>query len=602
MSFAEALESRVLLSVWYVSPGGSDSNSGTKPKPFQTIQKAADTAKPGDTVLIKAGTYRETVKPARSGTSTAPITYRPLNPGQKVIIDGTDPLTGFSAAGDLSETQSMTWDLGDGNNQLFSNNQMLPEARWPDSPATPAALFQPNYATMSGATVQSAPADMLTATVTTPQLTQPAGTWVGATIHFSPGDQWAFASATVTAYSPGTLTFQFDPFTDSPPELPKAGTLFYLTGNRAALDSTGEWFRDPATGTLTVFGSPPSDIEAKDRLYGFDLGGLSYINVTGIDFIACTVNTDDASNHITLDGITARYVSHRMDIADPFSVKLSPHTTGVIFNGSDNVLKNSTVDFSSGDGVFLGGTNNSVVNTTISNVDYAGGDEAGVTTMGSGAHVSNTTIFNTGRSGIRIDQPGVQIDHNRVYNVGLLTTDLGAIYAYKIDGAGSRIDHNLISGVHTGGFGGAGIYLDNGSSNFVVDHNVVWDSDFALKLNPPSVNNLVLNNTLFGTQSAVASAGDDPMTGCQFVNNIFGGSVTLGSAATESDNLRDVQGNQFLSLSKADYQPARRSSLIDAGAILAPYTDGYKGKAPDVGAYEFGVKAFTAGVLKKRAK
>jgi hypothetical protein len=252
--------------------------------------------------------------------------------------------------------------------------------------------------------------------------------------------------------------------------------------------------------------------------------------------------------------------------------------------------------------VFLGGTNNAVENSTISNVDYAGGDEAGVTTMGQGNGVSSTTIFNTGRDAIRIDQPGVRIDYNRIYSAGLLTTDLGAIYAYQIDGTGSEIDHNLISGVHSGGFGAAGIYLDNGSSNFVVDHNVVWDCDFALKLNPPSPDNLVLNNTLLGTQYAAASSADDDMTGSSFLNNIFGGGLTIGDEAAASNNLRDLASNQFLAVSKANYQPAKKSTLIDAGSILAPYTDGFKGKAPDVGAYEFGLKPFTAGATKKRLK
>jgi hypothetical protein len=603
MFLPETLENRVLLSAWYVSTTGSDSNHGTKAHPFQTIQHGADVAQPGDTVWIMGGTYRETVTPARSGTSAAPISFRPLSGKQKVTVDGTDPLGNFQSTNvGNSQTSAMTWDLGDGNNQLFSGGQMLPEARWPGSPSTPAGLLQPNFATVSDASIQPTSGDAMTATISVPQLTQTAGAWVGATIHISPGDQWAFQSATITASAPGRLTFNYDPFVDAPPQKPGAGSRFYLTGNALALDSSGEWFRDPNSGLLNLVGSPPTDIEAKHRLYGFDLSGFSNINISNLNLFACTVNTDNATNHITLDGITARYVSHRMDVPDPFAVKLAPHTTGIILNGSNNTLKNSTIDFSSGDGVFLGGTNNTVDNTTISNVDYAGGDEAAVTTMGAGARVTNTTIFNTGRDGIRIDQPQVRIDHNRLYNIGLLATDLGAIYAYQIDGTGSEIDHNLISAVHTGGFGAAGIYLDNGSSNFVVDHNVIWDSDFALKLNPPSTNNLVVNNTLLGTQNAVASSGIDDMTGCNFVNNIFSGAVTLGPGASQSNNVHDVPSNQFLAFSKSDYQPARRSTLIDAGSVIAPYTDGFKGRAPDIGAYEFGQKAFATGASRKRAK
>lgn len=43
----------------YVSTHGSDSNPGTKEKPFLTVQHAADMAKPGDTVNIRGGKYCE---------------------------------------------------------------------------------------------------------------------------------------------------------------------------------------------------------------------------------------------------------------------------------------------------------------------------------------------------------------------------------------------------------------------------------------------------------------------------------------------------------------------------------------------------------------
>ena len=36
---------------------------------FRTIQRAANLARPGDTVFVRAGTYRETVRPANNGTA-----------------------------------------------------------------------------------------------------------------------------------------------------------------------------------------------------------------------------------------------------------------------------------------------------------------------------------------------------------------------------------------------------------------------------------------------------------------------------------------------------------------------------------------------------
>ncbi|HEV2667068.1 MAG TPA: right-handed parallel beta-helix repeat-containing protein, partial [Blastocatellia bacterium] len=42
---------------YHVSPTGSDSNPGSEARPFRTIQRAADSVKPGDTVLVDDGVY-----------------------------------------------------------------------------------------------------------------------------------------------------------------------------------------------------------------------------------------------------------------------------------------------------------------------------------------------------------------------------------------------------------------------------------------------------------------------------------------------------------------------------------------------------------------
>jgi len=75
-------------SVYFVSPMGDDSNEGTEDFPFQTIQVAVDTARAGDTVSIKSGTYKERISFNHSGTSARPIVIK-NNQQDKVIIDGT---------------------------------------------------------------------------------------------------------------------------------------------------------------------------------------------------------------------------------------------------------------------------------------------------------------------------------------------------------------------------------------------------------------------------------------------------------------------------------------------------------------------------------
>ncbi len=68
-------------SVYVVSTTGSDGSPGTAARPFATIQKAADTARAGDTVIVKGGLYRQAVHLHSSGTATAPIRFTADPPG-----------------------------------------------------------------------------------------------------------------------------------------------------------------------------------------------------------------------------------------------------------------------------------------------------------------------------------------------------------------------------------------------------------------------------------------------------------------------------------------------------------------------------------------
>ena len=73
---------------YYVCPEGDDANPGTAKEPWQTIAKATQTMAPGDTVYVMNGTYRERVRPGRSGLPGKPIVYT-VCPGHRAVIDGT---------------------------------------------------------------------------------------------------------------------------------------------------------------------------------------------------------------------------------------------------------------------------------------------------------------------------------------------------------------------------------------------------------------------------------------------------------------------------------------------------------------------------------
>lgn len=68
------LSSAGFAAIYYVAKTGNDSNAGTLSSPFGTIQKGLNALYPGDTCIIKGGTYNESLVLGQSGTSNAPIT------------------------------------------------------------------------------------------------------------------------------------------------------------------------------------------------------------------------------------------------------------------------------------------------------------------------------------------------------------------------------------------------------------------------------------------------------------------------------------------------------------------------------------------------
>ena len=591
----EPLEPRVLMSSYFVSTSGADDDAGTLSAPFRTIQRAADVARAGDTVFIRGGTYRETVRPARSGTAAAPITFRPYE-GESVTVSGADVVAGWSSHSGRVYRARQGWDLGSGDNQVFVDGRMMVEARWPN---TTLDLTHPRKASADSIAVtlngNRSKADLRDAA-----LTHPAGAWDGATIHFAPGHAWVAQTATVTDHAAGRLQFTYQQMNERY-EKPEKGDNYYLTGKFHALDSAGEWFRDD-DGSLYLWtpgGDSPGQhtVEAKRRDLAFDLRGRSGVRVDGLRIFAATIATDASSDSITLAGLDARYVSHYTLMGTGWT---RPDTTGIHLLGTRSVIRDSVVAFSAGHGVAIAGSNNRVENVVVHDVGYNAGNDAGINMRGTGHVVTRNTVYNAGRSGIKIGYArSFKLTHNLIHDVMQQATDGGGIYTYGTDARGGEIAYNVIYNSRSEGFGAAGVYLDNFSSNYVVHHNVVWNADHALKMNPTSRDNLIYNNTLAGVDYSVATSKSGDMLGSVFRNNIFTKSAKIDPRATKHNNLNPGTDPGFVDLAGGDLRLKANSRAIDAGTAVGGVTAGYAGGAPDAGAYEFGKAPWTAGASLK---
>jgi hypothetical protein len=466
----------------YVSPTGSDNNPGTLTQPYLTIQKCATTVTGGGTCLILAGDYQETVTP-NSGITIAP--YQ----NQTVTVDGTNPVTGWTLySGNIYRAQ-VTLSSGD-TNQLFVNGQMMTEAQWPLS----YNLFQPVWATAQNGTNGTTLVDS----------NLPDINWVGARVHFWSGtDPWDPQTGAITQSQPGQLTFTVDGASFPPYIVPQTGGYYFLFGALGALTAPSEWFYDSNAGYLYLWapgGVDPNTVtvSAKVRQYGFDLSNASGVTIRGLNLFATTINTNSSSTNNLIDGITATYVSHYTTLVDnpPYpSSYWYDHLgdSGIVLDGTGNVLENSTISYSAGNGVTVYGINETVQNNLIHHVDYMANYGAGVAVEGAGNVITRNTIHDASRFAIfphnifnyLVGATNLDISYNNLFNAMLVSRDGGEIYTGSPPCVvSSTIRYNWLHDTRSfyngpaDNYPLAGVYLDEDTCGWQVYQNIAWNNEY----------------------------------------------------------------------------------------------------------------------------
>ena len=572
--------------VYYVAPDGSDNAPGTRGKPFQTIQRAVDVAQPGDTCVIRGGTYRETVRPRVGGRAGRPLRIVAA-PGEDVVVTGTEKVTGWTVHRDrIFETK-----LVEPASQVFVDGRVMVHARHPNA-GTNAWIM--NTLVLKPVTNQ----------VLTGELPlREKDYWKGATVWgLSRNLGWVAARFAVTGSVDNLL---FHPSKRVPWFGGGAGRA-YLSGKLGELDAEREWCHEE--DRLYLYppgGADPNGlaVETPRRQWGFDLSGLSYVEVAGFRLFAASANLDRAT-HCLLDGLRVRWPCSRADIRGGFNRDRALDATsegiGILMGGANNTIRNSVIAYSTGDGISVFGASNRVENCVIHDCDTSASDCAPVVCTGVGHVIRGNTMFNGGRSILvhRYLKQG-RIENNHLHHAGLLSNDLGMTYTYQTDSIGTVIAHNLIHHNLGRAPGNVGIYLDDASQNHIVHHNAVWMVSEAMAMNPPnSKGNLVINNTLDGQNVSIGMAWERPqnMTGSRLANNIFLNRLSPKIPASAlGTNLFSGTDARFVDRAGFDFRLRADSPAVDAGEAVPPWTDGFAGKAPDFGAFERGAPAWRAG-------
>ncbi len=598
-----ALAVAILLGAWpakattyYVATYGSDANQGTTlAAPFQTIQHAAATAAAGDTCFVRAGVYHETLAPSGSGTSNDPITFAAYS-NDVVTLDGADVVTGWTVLSNGIYQAPVNWDLGTGYNQVFVDGAMMHQAQYPDYGG--GDVLHP--ATVS-VTINSINTNVITSAAWGGK---PDNYWAGSWFLGGVGNAWAWQSARVLSSTANTITV--DPATATANWWFTGGGRGFLWGKYNLLDADDEWDLQTNSGGNILYlriagGGDPSShmVEMKHRNWCVDLNGRNYIVVSNFNLWAGAARLKGNGN--ALQDCQGQFLSHFMVIRQGYYENdNTDQGGGVVINGNNNLVRGCTLFNTAGSGVYSRGSSNVITRNLIYDTDYSGTYACCIALHGSGETVTFNTAYSSGRDILRPEGTGSDIRFNDLSNPGLLCKDLGPIYVWGVNGQGTsgpatRIANNWVHD-NTNSSLSPLIYLDNYDANFVVDHNVCWNSsgDSGIRINGPALGHLVYDNTLFncndvGTRTYDAWPNSNP-------NPAFWTNDVYQYSASNNLFLATSPQSQLVDWAVDDFRLQTNAPAIDAGVIIPGFTDGYTGGAPDLGAHESGSLPWNAGV------
>ncbi|MBK5295284.1 MAG: right-handed parallel beta-helix repeat-containing protein [Acidobacteriia bacterium] len=168
------------------------------------------------------------------------------------------------------------------------------------------------------------------------------------------------------------------------------------------------------------------------------------------------------------------------------------------------------------------------------------------------------------------------IEYNHIHDIGKeMLSDMGGIYTLGVQ-PGTRIRNNLIHGIASFTYGGWGIYPDEGSSEMLIENNIVYNCKSAGFHQHYGRENIVRNNIwAFNRENQLMRTRMEQHVSFIFERNIvyFGQGRLLGSnwsddkVTMKSNIYFDTRGNEirFAGKSLDEWKTGER----DAGSVIA---------------------------------
>ncbi len=583
----------------FVSPDGNDSASGSIDRPLRTIAAAKEKIKVlinADvgtvTVRLREGSYFFNDTLRFTGEDLSNVVYSAYK-GEKVVFTAGIPLSGFSCETANGVTVwTKTLEDGFDFNILCSDDTVLSRTRMPETgyyyvdSVDSADRMNPESDLFAMSTsFNSADGDI--------KSFRNLNDTVVRILHY-----WKDEMVTVKSFDPSCRKVSIS----RPSSMTiKPGDKYFLENVFEALNAPGEWYLDkgenklfyvPKPGdridTLTLYACPLDtliDIDGTDNISfrgitftnngfsvpknntaaddssqaGFDaMPCLRAVNCSGLKILgcsfenigACAVKLCSNVRDCLVEGCLFKNIgAQAVYIIGQNCQPGSPSVTGNITVRDNHIYKYGRTFFNSVGILLIHANSCEISNNEIHDGYYTGISSGWV--WGYGYNITDN----------------IKIKDNLIYDIGQgWLSDMGGIYTLGIQPnsvISGNVIHNVAADAHEGGYGGWGIYLDEGTSYMTVESNLVFDCGSQCFHQHYGRENIIRNNIFaLGREGVFRISRKEDHNSLTATGNIIVGDGTPLYLSVEKDKFKD-ENNLYWDYSRGAFVRFSRGTSVN---------------------------------------